>query len=489
MAKRWPSRNLRSLSDAVRQTGVMTTTILPTALNSQAMAYAGRHVRVRRAKRLSLWRDALEASAWLVTVAAVAFFLASGAMVWTVGSDALNALGRFLGIVATILILVQVMLAARAPWIERALGHDRAIKIHGSMGQPVFLLLVAHGALITVGYGAPTGRDIVAQTAYFMHHSRDITLSIVGLAVFLLVAVSSVAAARRRWPYETWHAIHLFAYAAIAISVPHQFTAGSTFRFNPWARGFWVALYVVAFGSLLIWRFAVPMYRAARHRLVLADIEAHDDGSVSLTMVGRKLDEWFAKPGQFFLWRFWTPALWLTAHPYSLSAAPDGRSLRITVKPLGDDSAALRHMRRGTRVSASGPYGRFTHEARVQHGLVLVAAGIGITPVRAMLEDHEAADGPCTVIIRGRNSWEVPLLDEVHELAEARGAVVHTIMGPRGDGWTTPDGPRSLAQLVSRLPECDVFVCGPGAWAAAVMEDARDCGVPEAAIHAEEFAW
>jgi predicted ferric reductase len=357
------------------------------------------------------------------------------------------------------------------------------------MGQPIFVLLVTHAALLTIGYGAPSGRDIVAQAAYFMNHSRDIALSIVGLAIFLVVAVTSIAAARRRWPYETWHAIHLFAYAAIAVSVPHQFTAGTTFRFNTWAQVYWAALYVAAFGSLLIWRFLVPAYRAMRHRLVVADVERHVDGSVSLTMVGRHLEGWYARPGQFFLWRFYTKDLWLTAHPYSLSAAPDGRSLRITVKPLGDDSAALRKVRPGTRVSASGPYGRFSHDTRVSRGLVLVGAGIGITPIRAMLEDRHATDGPCYVIVRGSSEREVPLLDEVVALAAERGARVHILLGHRGDGWSTADGPRSLAQLVPQLPDCDVFVCGPEAWAAAVMENARHCGVAEGAIHAEEYAW
>ncbi len=467
----------------------MTTTALSARTHERAGGFSTRHARRRRAKRLSLWRDALEAAAWLATVGGIAFFLASGAMVWTVPSDAINAIGRFTGIVATVLILVQVTLASRAPFVERALGHDKAVRLHGAMGAPIFFILVAHAAFITVGYGAPVGRDLVAQTAYFMGHSRDIGLAILSLAILLFVGVTSIAAVRRRWPYETWHAIHLFTYAAIAISVPHQFATGSTFGFNHWAAAYWIGLYVMAFGSMLIWRYLVPLHRAIRHRLVVIDVKRHHDGSISLTMVGRHLDEWFARPGQFFLWRFYTKDLWLTAHPYSLSAAPDGRSLRITVKPLGDDSAALRHIRPGTRASASGPYGRFTHHSRVQGGIVFVAAGVGITPVRAMLEDRQAADGPCHVIVRARSVEEAPLIDEVYALAQARGAAFHFLLGPRGDGWSTLDGPPSLGSIVPDLHDCDVFVCGPEKWADAVMADARSWGVPEEAIHKEEYAW
>jgi predicted ferric reductase len=410
-------------------------------------------------------------------------------MVWTVPIDAIIAVGRFAGIVATTLILVQVTLASRAPWVERAVGHDKALRLHGAMGAPIFYILVAHAALITVGYGSPVGRDLVAQTGYFLGHSEDVALAIVSLAVLLFVGVTSVAAVRRRWPYETWHAIHLFSYAAIAISLPHQFSAGSTFRFNRWAAAYWIALYSVAFGSMLVWRFLVPLYRAIRHRLVVEDVTHNTDGSVSLTMVGRHLDGWLARPGQFFLWRFYTKDLWLSAHPYSLSAAPDGRSFRITVKPLGDGSGALSHIRPGTHASASGPYGRFVHHSRIRRDMVLVAAGVGIAPVRAILEDYHAGDGSCHVVVRTRSVDDVPLIGEVHALAQERHAEVHMVVGSRGGGWSTHDGPPTLAAIVPDLSDCDVFVCGPEKWADAVTADARMCGVPQEAIHKEEYTW
>jgi predicted ferric reductase len=466
-----------------------TTHLAPPLVRREPQVFAVARERRAAARRDRLWRDALEASVWLVSVALVAFFLGSGAMVWTIPADGLNALGRFLGIVATVLMLVMVALASRAPFVERAVGHDKALRMHGAMGQPVFFLLLAHAVLVTLGYGMPTGLNLVDQTAWFWSHSRDIALAIVSLVVFVVVAATSIAAARRRWPYETWHAIHLFTYAAVALAVPHELTAGSTFRFNPGARAFLLGLYVVAFGSMLIWRFAVPAYRAIHHRLVVLDVEHEADGSATLTVVGRHLDEWYARPGQFYLWRFYTPDLWLTSHPYSLSAAPDGRSLRITVKPLGDDSTRTTRIKPGTRVSASGPYGRFIHEQRRKRGLVLVGAGVGVTPLRSLLEDRRATDGPCDVILRGSDASAVPLLDEFRELARERGARLHVVLGPRAGGWSTADGPRSLGEVVDNLPDCDVFVCGADAWSRAVIRDAIRCGVERDAIHLDEYAW
>ena len=463
-----------------------------TSLGARAMersiGFAEIAERGRRSRQLSLWRDSLLGAAWLVTVAGVAFFLASGAMAWTAPADAVNAIGRVTGLVATALILMQMSLASRAPWIERALGHDKAVRLHGSLGEPVFYLLITHAALLVIGQGSVAGRGILDQTTWYLEHSRDIALSILSLALLLVVGVTSVAAVRRRWPYETWHAIHLFTYAAIALAVPHQFAVGSTFHSGA-ALGFWVVVYVVAVGSLLVWRMGMPLYRAARHRLRVTAVDRHDDGTVSVTIGGRNLHDWDARAGQFFIWRFLTPNLWATAHPYSLSSAPDGSALRITVKALGDDSGALRTLRPGVRVIAEGPLGRFHHDSRVGRGLVLIGAGVGITPIRAMLEDERAQRGECTVILRASTYLEAPLLQEIRMLAAQRGAALYEVIGPRGEGWSTQDGPASLSQIVPNLGSCDVFVCGPEAWSARVKADARRHGVPKTAIHAEEFAW
>jgi len=363
--------------------GGMTSTVpLRTLGVTGADAYAVRAMRRRRTRVRAAQRDILHASLWLSLTASAAFFLASGAMQWLSVADAFNAGGRLAGIVGTVLMLVQVLLAARAPFVERVIGHDRAISLHGELGQPIVVVLIFHAAMLTVGWGLMNGTTLWGQTLAFLTGGDWIALSAVAFVALILVGWSSAVAVRRVVRHETWHAIHLAAYVAIAFAAPHQFFDGSTFRAHDIAAWFWAALYVVAFGSLLTWRVGAPMWRAIRHRLRVSEVERSDDGTVTLTMTGRALDQWFARPGQFLLWRFWTRSLWLTAHPYSLSAAPDGHRLRITVKGLGDDSSALRSVRPGTRVSAAGPYGVFTHDSRTAEHLVLVAAGIGVTPVR-----------------------------------------------------------------------------------------------------------
>ncbi len=72
-------------------------------------------------------------------------------------------------------------------------------------------------------------------------------------------------------------------------------------------------------------------------------------GVVSVEIGGVALDRFGARAGQFFSWRFLTRDRWWEAHPFSLSAAPDPRRLRITVKGVGDYTERLRALRARAR--------------------------------------------------------------------------------------------------------------------------------------------
>ena len=439
----------------------------------------------RRTSRRGWWRDGLEASVYLVAAVGVALFVASGGLLVTEPIDPLYGVGRAAGIVAAVLVLTQITLISRAPFVERAIGHDRAAAVHMRLGKVAFILMLVHVALITIMSASFDGRSLLEQTTAFWELGWFMVAAQAGLGLFTIAVATSLVIVRSRWRYERWHAVHLLMYLAIAAVVPHQFLEGSTFRDGGAAWWFWLVLYTLAVGSFLAYRVVRPLALLARHDLRVAAVEPLPDGSTSVVMEGRALDRLGARAGQFLLWRFLDRDRWTQAHPYSLSRVPTAGTMRITVKPSGDASAALKDLAVGTRVLAEGPLGIFSDVARTAPGAVLVAAGIGVTPVRAMLED---APDPCAVILRVRSRAEAPLLDEVEALAAERGVDLHVIEGPRGRGWSTAAG-ETLAALVPDVAARDVYVCGPVPWADAVAADARAAGVPEDAIHRERFGW
>ena len=443
--------------------------------------------RARAAARRSWWADGLEAAMWLAAVTGIALMIASGGLQAQSATDAWYALGRSLGIVAAVLMMTQVLLASRAPWVERGLGHDRAIAIHTRIGKVAIILMLVHALILTAASGAYDGRSVVGQVVAWPQYGWFMLAALVAVATFAVVLVTSLAAVRLRWPYERWHAVHMLVYVGVALAVPHQFLEGSTFRTGGVSWWFWAVLWTVTIGSFVVFRLIRPLVLMRRHGLRVAAVDALPDGSTSVTLEGRDLGRLRAQAGQFFLWRFLSPQLRTQSHPYSLSAAPGDR-LRITVKPSGQGSAAIRSLEPGTRVLIEGPLGVFTHASRARDHLVLVCAGIGITPVRSMLEAAVPGED-VTVIVRARSREEAPLLDEVEALAAERGARLHVVLGRRGATWGTDEQPASLADLIEAPERADVYICGPRAWALAVEADARAAGVAPEAVHREEFGW
>ena len=216
----------------------------------------------------------------------------------------------------------------------------------------------------------------------------------------------------------------------------------------------------------------------------LSSVEA--PGVVSLRLTGRNLDRLGARPGQFFLWRFLTRDGWWKSHPFSLSAAPDGRSLRITVKGLGDFTKPIASIPLGTRVVAEGPLGVFTLDARRLDRVALIAGGIGITPVRALLEELR---GDVTSSTASSREEDVVFRDELRRSRGERGFAVHYVVGdhaaPGGERLASAE---HLLELVPDLTDRDVYVCGPPAMADFVVRSVRRAGVPRSHVHAERFA-
>lgn len=402
------------------------------------------------------------------------------------------ALARLTGLYGALALVVQLLLISRMPWLERQLGLDRLTLWHRWTGFVVLWLLVAHVTFITLGYAAQDASPLMTELGYLLFDTQDVLKATVALALLVVVAVTSARAARRRLRYATWHFVHLYAYLAVVLGFLHQVTIGRDFVNSRVGTTYWWSLYGMALTAMLVWRFLVPARRALRHRLRVVDVVPENSNVVSVYMGGRHLDELPARAGQFFLWRFLARGYWHEAHPYSLSAMPAGRMLRITVKALGDGSAALRHIRLGTRVLAEGPYGAFTVKKCRRPGVLLIGGGVGVTPVRALFEELiQSGRGNVVVVYRVNDIEDAVLARELQQLAHASGSRLYVVIGPpNGTGPLGPImGPRHLKNMVPDVRHRDVFLCGPPAMTKAITHTLRRVGVPAAQCHIERFAF
>jgi predicted ferric reductase len=445
--------------------------------------------------RRALRADLLVMALWASGAAAGALFLASGgAGQFTSPAEIVTSIGIVAGLVGTDLILVMLVLAARVPIIDRTIGHDRAIAVHRSLGKPALYLLLGHGALLLTGYGMNQGFNPIAEIGPMLA-LPDMPLAFIGMGLMITLVVTSLVAVRRRFSYEGWHLVHLLSYVSVAFALPHQLSVGGVLAEGTVQRVYWIALYVLAFGSILTFRFVEPAVSSLRHRITVARVVTIAPGVTSIHLTGRNLRDLGAEGGQFFTWRFWTRSTWWHSHPVSLSAMPTGSSARITVRDLGSGSARISAVRPGTRVSIEGPYGLFSNSARTSPKLAIIAAGIGVTPIRALLEHSRFAPGDATILLRASSPAEAYLWDEIRELAQAKGADCYVMVGHRstvGSSWMSEADVRRGVTLHSIFPELarsDLYLCGPAAWLDAVEAEARTAGIPAHQIHAERFDW
>ena len=433
---------------------------------------------------LAAWALYLGVVAWLVKI-----WVDNGNLTMHTTADLLARSAALAGLVAAYLALVQVVLLCRLPLLERVAGFDRLTQWHRWNGHLCIVLVLVHVVLQIQGYSMPTHRSfgdqfwtMVARGAF-----PGMITATIGTVLLLAVGWSSFVIVRRRLSYELWYTVHLTAYAGIALSWFHEIPTGGDIndQLNPHNARLWRALFLVTLATLA-WRALAPLVSAARYRMRVAEVVEEGPGVTSVRISGRRLGRLHAQPGQFFIWRFLTRGQWLSAHPFSLSAAPDGDTFRITAKAVGDHTARMRSLPVGTRVVAEGPFGDFTERSRRREKVLLVAGGIGITPVRALLE---RMDGDVVAVYRVLAAEDIVFERELAELERTRGVSVHYVVGDHD----APDGhrllsPEHLAELVPDLAEREVYLCGPPAMTSITGRRLRAAGVPRRRLHVERFA-
>jgi ferredoxin-NADP reductase len=214
-------------------------------------------------------------------------------------------------------------------------------------------------------------------------------------------------------------------------------------------------------------------------------VEPVAPGVVSVVLKGHYLERLPLSGGQFFQWRFLKRGVWWQAHPYSVSAVAHPPYLRFTVKDLGDHSASLAHLKPGTHVAIEGPYGAFTADQRRSDRVALIGAGVGITPLRALLEDLPA-HVDTVMVARAHTVEDLVHADELRTLVDARHGQLHELVGPR---QKFPFAEITLARLIPDLADRDLYICGPTGFTASMRGAAHALGVPDERIHHETFAF
>src|SRR4051812_9886108 len=419
---------------------------------------------------------------------------AAALLLWWRNTPAINGwgvwltnAGRVTGLLAGYGVVVLVALMARLPPLERGVGTDRLVRWHARGGRYTVSLVVMHALLIVWGYSVTAHTGVINESKTLLRSYPDLLMATVAGLLLVAVGLVSARAARRRMRYETWYYLHFYTYLAVALAFSHQFATSAEFMTSAAARVVWGGMYAAVAAAILWYRFITPARQAVRQQLRVESVRREAPDTVSVVVSGPRVHELAAQPGQFLRWRFLTRDLWWASNPYSLSAAPLPDRLRITVKTLGDHSAKIGRLRPGTCVIAEGPYGAMTAARRKRRKVLMIAGGVGVTPLRALFQSLPAEPGELTLLYRSGRDVDVVFRDELTTIAKSRGARLHIITGHRRDLGHDPLSTAALSRNITDLREHDVFVCGPAGMTAAVVRALRAAKVPRRQIHSESF--
>ena len=390
-------------------------------------------------------------------------------------------LGSTTGLAGTYLALVMVVLASRTPALERMLGQDGVMHWHRRLAPWPIILISAHAVLLTFAYAESAKQGVWSEVGVLLRTFPNMVTATVALGIMVLIGVVSIRQIRTRIPRERWWLLHLLLYAALILAFAHEVVLGPSFVRHPLAQVSWTVAWLIAAALVLTFRVGMPVYRSLRHRLRVAEVKPEGSGVVSITLEGRELERLAIAGGQFFEWRFLTKGMWWQAHPFTVSGLPRPPYLRLTVQGVGDFTRAIRNVKVGTAVAVEGPYGAFTVHAQRRRSVLLIAGGVGVTALRALLEDLPAKSRPI-VVLRASSDDELFLADEVEELVRQRKGVTHRLIGSRHD---VPMD--TIVRLVPDLAKRDVYISGSAEFVRDAVAMAHQAGVAPEALHHEAY--
>ena len=127
-----------------------------------------------------------------------------------------------------------------------------------------------------------------------------------------------------------------------------------------------------------------------------------------------------------------------------------------------------------------------TAARRTRPDVLLIAGGVGITPMRALFETMPLRPGQdLTLLYRARDAQQLLFRDELNENAKRRGATIRYLLGRDPHCLAAP----ALLRLTPNLHQRDVYLCGPPPMTEAVREALRLVGLPPEHLHEERFSW
>ncbi|WP_266182324.1 ferredoxin reductase family protein [Dyella humicola] len=385
---------------------------------------------------------------------------------------------------------LQFGLTARFRYVTEPWGEDVIYHFHRRVSLIAVSLVMAHPIiLLAVG----------SESMVLPQSIPELPLGAVfaGLSIgsLILLVVMALWRTRLKISYETWHLTHIvLALTAVTAGMAHM-VAWGYYLVNPWKRALWLGMAIFWIALLLYVRIIKPLFMLRRPYRV-AEVRSERGDTTTLVMRPDGHAGFRFRPGQFGWLTLWGSPFKITGHPFSFSSSAevsDGR-VEMSIRKLGDFTSAVPTVAVGQRVYLDGPYGAFTiGNPADMH--VLIAGGIGITPMMSMIRTlADRGDQRPLILLYGSKDWESISFREELETMKSRLhlTVVHVLSQPP-EGWTGESGYINADLFQRHLPagyaDHEYFICGPNVMMDAIERALGEMKVPLAKYHSERYSF
>ena len=425
---------------------------------------------------------------YLLFILAPLFALLLGT--WPAPRDFWTEVSVALGYAGLAMMGLQFGLTARFRYVTDPWGEDVIYHFHRQISLIAVGLVVAHPLILFV-----VRPELLAllNSITAPWRARFAALSTYSL---IALVVTALWRAQLNIRYETWHLSHIvLAVVAVAAGLLHM-VGWSFYLTDPWKQALWIGLTIFWIGLLVYVRIVKPLFMLRRPYRVSAVREERGD-TWTLVMRPDGHPGFRFSPGQFGWLTVWGSPFTITGHPFSFSssaAVADGR-VEMTIRNLGDFTSAVHKVPVGRRVYLDGPYGAFTIDRNPADMHVLIAGGVGITPMVSIIRTlADRGDTRPVILLYGSKDWESITFREELEALKARLdlTVVHVLVDPPTD-WTGEQGFINAEVFKRHLPPPyaahEYFICGPDVMMDAIEKALSELDVPLSKYHSERYSF
>jgi len=405
----------------------------------------------------------------------------SGRGFWTEFSVAL-------GFIGLAMMALQFVLTARINRIESSYGLDILLQFHRYTSLVAFFMVLVHPVILFIA------QPETLQLLNFFEAPSRARMAMLATLAFLAMVITTIWRKQLKIPYEPWRASHtILAVLAVGLGFGHAIGVGNYMGLF-WKVVLWSGIMLVSLWLIIYVRLIKPLLMTKKPYVVEEVMSQRGDvWTLALRPLGH--DGFKFQPGQFAWLTLNINPLSMREHPFSMSSSGDRADrLEFGIKAIGDFTSQIKDVQPGTRAYLDGPYGVFTTERYWDSaGFVLIAGGVGITPIFSiLLTASERNDGRPFLLIYAASSWEdITYREELETLKEALDLSIVYVLRKAHDGWEGETGYIDKAVLERHIPRHrgsrHYFVCAAPVIMHAVELALFELEVPVTNVNMEHF--